>query len=69
MKKNVGNIDKIIRFVLAIIFVILIVNETITGIWLWILSVLAIILIVTGIIGWCGIYAALGIKTCSSPKK
>jgi len=69
MKKNVGNIDKIIRFMVAIIFILLIVTAVATGIWFWILGILALIFIATGIMGWCGIYSVFGITTCPSPKK
>jgi len=69
MKKNVGKIDKIIRFMVAIIFILLIVTEIATGIWFWILGALALIFIATGIMGWCGIYSVFGITTCSLQKK
>jgi len=69
MKKNVGKIDKIIRFMVAIIFILLIITKIATGIWFWILGALALIFIATGIMGWCGIYSVFGITTCSLPKK
>jgi len=69
MKKNVGKIDKIIRFMVAIIFILLIVTKIATGIWFWILGALALIFIATGIMRWCGIYSVFGITTCSLPKK
>jgi len=58
MKKNVGNKDKIIRYVIAAIFLVL----TFTTSWWFIIP--AGIAFFTGFLGTCGLYSLLGINTC-----
>ncbi|HHN48457.1 MAG TPA: DUF2892 domain-containing protein [Bacteroidales bacterium] len=67
MKKNVGLIDAIIRFVLAVVVAVFIYRGDITGTLAIVLGIAAAALLITGLIGWCGLYALLGIRTC--PKK
>lgn len=64
MKKNVGSIDKIIRFLIAALIAVLFFTKVITGTIGIILLVFAGILIITGLVGFCGIYSLLGISTC-----
>jgi hypothetical protein len=62
MKKNVGSIDQIIRIIIAFaIFVVAYLNHS----W-W--GLLGLIPLVTALIGWCPIYAILGISTCKVKK-
>ncbi len=61
MKRNVGVVDRVIRVVLGIglgsaAFIV-------PGAWAWIAGVLAVIGIVTGLAGFCALYAVLGINT------
>jgi Protein of unknown function (DUF2892) len=67
MKANVGNTDKFIRIVLAIVFGTLFFTNTVTGIFGMALLIFGIILIATSLISFCPIYPLLGINTC--PKK
>lgn len=67
MKANVGNTDKLIRIVLAIVFGTLFFTNTVTGIFGMALLIFGIILIATSLISFCPIYPLLGINTC--PKK
>ncbi len=64
MKKNVGNFDKIIRVILAIIFGVLYFTHTVTGTWGIVLLVLGIIFLLTALIGFCPLYLPFGISTC-----
>ena len=67
--KNVGNLDKVIRFLLAAVFVYLFYAGVATG-WLgYLLLGLAGILVVTSLMGTCPIYSVLGIRTCPAPKQ
>ena len=63
MKKNMGTIDRIIRILLAIVFIVLYLNGSITGVASIILGILAFVFIVTSLIGFCPLYAACKIST------
>ncbi len=63
MKKNIGNIDRIIRVLIAVAVIILYFTNVISGIIAIILLILSGIFILTAFISICPIYMALGIKT------
>ena len=67
MKKNLGNIDRIIRLVLAGVLAMLWFQNVITGTWAIVAIAAAAIFAITSFISWCPIYAMLGLK--STPKK
>lgn len=66
MKKNMGSADKIIRFVLAIIFLALYFTGTVTGTTGIVLLVLAGVLVLTSLISFCPLYAPFGLSTCKT---
>lgn len=63
MKKNMSKTDGIIRLVVALAIVALWYFGVIGGVLLTVLSVVAVIFIITGFINFCPLYAALGIRT------
>ncbi len=63
MKKNMGSTDKIIRLVLAALIAVLYFTNVISGTWAIILGILAVILLVTGLVGVCPLYKLFGIST------
>lgn len=63
MKKNVGNIDRIVRLILAAIALILFFSGTVTGGWGIFLVVLAVILVATSFLSFCPIYLPFKIST------
>ena len=63
MKKNIGQIDRIIRVALAVLVGILYFTGAISGTWAIILGILAVILLVTGLVGSCPLYMLLGTST------
>ena len=63
MKKNMSGTDGIIRIVLAVLFAVLYFTNVISGTIGLILMIAAGIFLVTGLINFCPLYAALGIKT------
>lgn len=69
MKKNMGNIDKAIRILVAIIVVALFFTKVISGNLGVILMVLAGVFVLTSLIGFCPLYAPFGIKTCPAKNK
>lgn len=64
MKKNVGSTDKIIRILLAIIFASLFFTGTVSGILGYVLLALGAIFLLTSLVGFCPIYAIVGLSTC-----
>lgn len=62
MEQNVGTIDRGIRLVVAILFIIANVANWVTGIAGLVLAVLAGMLISSAISGQCPLYVMLGIK-------
>ncbi|MGV8150505.1 MAG: YgaP family membrane protein [Candidatus Woesearchaeota archaeon] len=63
MKENIGMVDRMIRFIIAIIFIIL---GFVYSPWWFIVAAIALI---TAILGWCGIYSLFGCNTCSTSDK
>lgn len=63
MKQNLITLDRVIRFGLAAGLGYLYFSRTVTGAWGIILLTLAVILLVTSIIGYCPIYALFHIGT------
>jgi len=68
MKTNMGNIDKVIRIVAAILVAYLVYTDFLVGIPAIILSVLAIVFVLTSMVGVCPLYLSLGINTKRNKK-
>ena len=64
MKKNMSNLDKGIRVIIAIAVALLYYLNVIEGTLAYILIAVAIILLVTSLINFCPLYRILGISTC-----
>ena len=64
MKANMGSTDRIVRIVLAAIFVTLYFSGVVTGLVGYGLLVLAGVFLLTSVIRWCPLYAPFGITTC-----
>jgi len=62
MERNVGTIDRVIRLVVAILFIIANVASWVTGIAGLVLAVLAGMLLSSVASGHCPLYVMLGIK-------
>ncbi|MCM4153439.1 DUF2892 domain-containing protein [Arenibacter sp. N53] len=69
MKKNMGNLDRIFRFVIAATLIGLYYNGTIPGVLGIVLVVLAIVFFLTSFMGFCPLYLPFGIKTCKAKKE
>jgi hypothetical protein len=68
MKTNMGTIDKVIRIIAAILVAFLVYTDVLTGIPAIILSVLAIVFVLTSLVGVCPLYLPLGINTKTNKK-
>ncbi|MFY8108299.1 MAG: YgaP family membrane protein [Bacteroidia bacterium] len=67
MKKNMGNLDKIIRIIVAIAFAGLYFGGIITGTMGIVLLVLGAVFVLTSLVSFCPLYTLVGLNTC--PKK
>jgi len=68
MKRNMGNADRFIRILLALVFAYLYFGEIITGTWGIVLLVLGGIFVLTSLIGYCPLYSLVGLNTCGTKK-
>lgn len=66
MKKNESTLDRIIRVVLGIVLLALYFTGTVTGTLGIVFIVVGAIALITGAIGFCGVYALLKISTAKS---
>lgn len=64
MKKNMGNTDRIIRIIAAIIFSVLYFTGTVTGTVGLVLVILGAVFLATSFISFCPLYTLVGINTC-----
>lgn len=69
MKKNVGNIDKIIRLSIAAIILVLFLTDVVTGTLGIVLLVLAGVFTLTSLIGFSPLYVPIGATTCKKDLK
>ena len=63
MKRNMSNIDRLIRAIVAVLLVYLYIGGIVTGAFGIILVVLGVILLITSVLGFCPIYALLKLST------
>ncbi|OQP61933.1 hypothetical protein A3860_30010 [Niastella vici] len=63
MKKNMGIADRMIRILIAAVVVILFLTNIITGTWGYVLIGIAVIFVLTSLVGVCPLYSLLGINT------
>jgi hypothetical protein len=63
MKHNMGTADRIIRFLLAVLVLVLYFLKIISGTAALILGVVAIVFFLTSLIGFCPLYVPLRIST------
>ncbi len=67
MKVNVGKLDRVIRILLAAVISTLYITGVISGTLAIIVLFVGGILLLTGLVNFCPLYALLGINSC--PKK
>lgn len=68
MKANMGNTDKIIRILAAILIGVLYFTQLISGTTAIILLILAVIFILTSFMSFCPLYLPFGISTKARAK-
>lgn len=68
MKKNMGNADRIVRFLVAALVAVLYFTNTITGTLGIVLLVVAAVFALTSLVSFCPLYTLIGINTCPAKK-
>lgn len=69
MKKNMGNSDKLIRILIAVVIAVLYYTKVIDGTVAIILMAIGIVLLLTSLLNFCPLYTLLGVNTCKVSKK
>lgn len=69
MKKNMGNSDKLIRILIAVVIAALYYTKVIDGTVAIILMAVGIVLLLTSLLNFCPLYTILGVNTCKVSKK
>jgi len=64
MKKNMGGMDRGIRFVIALVIAALYFRGQLNGGLALVLGIIAIAFLITSIVGYCPVYVPLKISTC-----
>lgn len=64
MKNNVGNTDKIIRLIIALVLGGLYFAEIVTGALGIVLLIIAAVMVLTALSGFCPLYTLIGMNTC-----
>lgn len=66
MKKNMGNADRLIRVIIAVVALVLYFTGTVTGTLGIVLIVLSGVFLLTSLISFCPLYTLVGINTCKT---
>ena len=69
MKKNMGSTDRIVRVLIAVVFVGLYFGNVVTGTWGIVLLALAAIFLLTSFVSICPAYMPFGLSTCATETK
>lgn len=64
-----GTADRVIRVLIAAVFALMYFTNFATGIVGTILLILAVVFVLTSLVGFCPLYAPLGISTCPLKEK
>lgn len=69
MKKNMGNVDRILRVIIAAVFAYLYFGGVVTGTLGLVLVILGGVFVLTSLVSFCPLYTLVGANTCPNPKK
>jgi hypothetical protein len=62
-EKNVGMIDRVIRIIFGIVLLYLFAVNMVAAPWSYLIALIGLILLITGIIGTCALYSLIGMNT------
>lgn len=61
---NEGGVDRGVRVTLGIAMILIGFTGVVGGTLGTVLGILGFVLLITGMMGWCPLYAVMGVKTC-----
>jgi O-antigen/teichoic acid export membrane protein len=61
--KNMSGLDRIIRLIVAAVVAVLYFTNVISGTWAIVLGIIAVIFVITSLIGFCPLYKLFGFST------
>jgi hypothetical protein len=64
LNKNMGELDRIIRMVIAAVIALLYISGNLSGFAAIALGILAVIFVITSIFRFCPMYLLFGLTTC-----
>ena len=62
-EKNVGMIDRVIRIIFGIVLLYLFAVNMVAEPWSYLVALIGLILLVTGVVGTCLLYSMIGMNT------
>jgi len=65
MSCNVGNTDRIIRFIIGAVLLLAVLLGWVQATTAWVLGIVGLILVLTAWVKFCPLYRILGLSTCS----
>jgi hypothetical protein len=63
MIKNMGKFDRVLRIAISLVFAMMILNDAVNGFQYYLLSIVAIVFVITAVWGTCPLYIPLKINT------
>ena len=63
MKKNMGLMDRSVRAILALLFIVLIIAKALTGTLAVILGIVAVVFLLTAVVSFCPLYVPVKLST------
>jgi hypothetical protein len=63
MKRNMGIVDRVARMLLVLVVLLLFKNGVISGVLATVLGLLAVVFLITSLLGFCPLYLPLKIST------
>ena len=67
MQPNMGAVDRVVRILIAVAIAILYVTGRIDGTLAAVLGVVAVVFVLTSLVGRCPAYLPFGFSTCKRP--
>jgi len=61
--QNIGTCDRFVRIIVGIVLIAIAVLGWVTVPWAYLIALIGVIVLITGIAGWCQLYTILGINT------